>query len=830
MELGIIKHYIQIWLCVPSILFTSSVIQQTHLIEVENILQEDNNFDGQQDLTIITCSFETERDLIYVYDGESDMKTSNNWREATDFNNDTWIFDAGGDGNAELVIDFFTQESGARGATIYDDIDGDRKVEYVVLGKEILIKEPGQGSIKILSDGDWFLPNGYPNQNLIFNFFDTPQLIFGIVDSDHDGIPDYDFSSLYSNPPKEEVNQFRVWVNKEITNPLFPQDVIFWPFLISADRPKTSNKFEYLPTITVNWDMAKVDARGIWRNASGYPIENGYYVSGFSPLVDGKLNYANFENPMAWYDLAKDHDGIPELHIRLEYFNPNDPDLDISIGDKPFNDIRYSWNQSNRDGLYWDFKVALAGLNEVKSSVWFDTFGLQTVPYEQLPSWVSEQNWEWGTLVADEGGGTPSSEGIYEWSATNIFQADIGNMDTWAKGSQISIREYLAGNSTKQPDIFYQEIRQGKRGEFGYLFDQPNLYFSPIDHKLHLKKSIHGVWNLGDGIEIRYANLNQGDYINRWQLNENGQLVQELITPSGFLILSDVKQNKVSIKELQLPPPIFETLPPRNHAEWRELGRLLDVNQADFKSNDFTAMVEQFGLIDSTIKGATLRDFRLTKQGYRFILKLNNEFHLFGADMMGVIGLTPGEYVVTYDGAFHLQPLTAPEINMQIVQNEGHKFSTLVSSEILIILKNTGLEDAYNLSVSTIMHSPDVKAVSSQEIIVDVLAGEERTVKIPFLPDTSGNWGAEITVTQYYDSIPYWKYRAKQDLIITVDPAAETNLNQDITVFGVIQPWQLIAMLSVLLLTVILSAWILSRQLWLQTKNSPKSSHSDEKL
>jgi hypothetical protein len=63
------------------------------------------------------------------------------------------------------------------------------------------------------------------------------------------------------------------------------------------------------------------------------------------------------------------------------------------------------------------------------------------------------------------------------------------------------------------------------------------------------------------------------------------------------------------------------------------------------------------------IKGAFLEDFRLTDDGFRFVLNLQAGYQvLTDTNGLGVAGLPAGAYLVTYGSGFHVQPLTPPHI------------------------------------------------------------------------------------------------------------------------------------------------------------------------
>jgi hypothetical protein len=124
------------------------------------------------------------------------------------------------------------------------------------------------------------------------------------------------------------------------------------------------------PTIPVNWQSGQIPGKPGLR---GYLIENGYHINSYSPWTAGAVNNASFDNPMVCYDLAGDQDGTPELHIRVEYTQLDDP---YFFGGRASGaeDVRFSWNQTNTPGLSWDYKLGLAGLHAIDPVQQFGPF------------------------------------------------------------------------------------------------------------------------------------------------------------------------------------------------------------------------------------------------------------------------------------------------------------------------------------------------------------------------------------------------------------------------------------------------------------------------
>ena len=112
--------------------------------------------------------------------------------------------------------------------------------------------------------------------------------------------------------------------------------------------------------IQIKWNSGTVDGYYL----SGYPIASGFHINTNTQWYEGQSNQADFENRMAYYDLANANNGNPDLHIRLESIPQGDAYL-RSLPFTPLEDVRYSWNQSVTSGMTWDYKLGLAGTNPV---------------------------------------------------------------------------------------------------------------------------------------------------------------------------------------------------------------------------------------------------------------------------------------------------------------------------------------------------------------------------------------------------------------------------------------------------------------------------------
>ena len=338
--------------------------------------------------------------------------------------------------------------------------------------------------------------------------------------------------------------------------------------------------------------------------------------------------------------------------------------------------------------------MALGGSKPITETVAFPDFSIRTLPYEKIPGWALGQPWEAALLTVGESGGYINSEGMWEWSAGQGYV----NGQTINSGLQ---SRYLAGYADAPPLEAYQDIRPGFRGEYAVDFArQPWLYFSPVDRRLHLGAAQEGVWNLGDERRIRYQNLDGDDYIDQWEYYAGDGLIQQLNQAAGSLIASGF--GKVAIQRAEAPNSLFQTAPPRSHAEWLTLDQQLQANRLEIAPDDFLSWLEQFEGESLRIDGASLSDYRTLPEGFRFELELQPGYTVEGSDWLGLAGKAPGDYIVTYDGAYQVAPASPPEIQFAapLQVSPAEPITAYAPRHVQVTLANQGLQDAAQVRVS----------------------------------------------------------------------------------------------------------------------------------
>lgn len=718
--------------------------RSTGSIEVFAAVVQDLDGDEVPDVAVIDASFATEWDRVLVFDRKGNMQTGSRWEDMTDFQDDVWVFDAGADGDAQLII-AFALEDGNHVAYLYVDEDQDGKVSYELSGKEIRITESPYWRLRVVAQGAWLLPDGRQNPQITM-FVDgtTRRLLEGRValtkglwdlstngnvdweiesgDRDGDGQADYVLTRLMTYVP-DYFSAFRcsLYVDENPRRTLLYANAVFWPLLIGIPGDDAARYFDRPPVIVIDWETGEIEHAGI----GGYPAEQGYHILSSAPTwKKGRINNVLWENPLAYYNLAGDQDNWPELLIRLVQplwleASPSQPLTPDNIH------VEYIWDQNN-DGR-WDHEVLVAGRKPITDAIDLPDFSVRTVPYEKLPVWVTGQAWDAAFFVVGESGGRADSESLWVWvDALSDFRAT-----------------YLGGYANAPSPELFEDIVVGYRGEYSLSYTrQPLLYFSPADQRLHLWAAQSGVWNLGEEHYLRYANLNGDAYLDQWQEQRQGTVVQQLNFAHGIYVYGG--HDRVQVKRTDVGPALFETKPPRNYEEWQRLDAQLGANQAGFSPEDFTGMLNRLGGVEMQIQGAAVRDYRVMPQGFRFILELQPGFRTVSDPEGWASSLTAaGEYAVSFDGAaWDAQPATpaAPRATELVVGQPGRPLRALDWTTMEVLLENDGLEDAPDLAVGAILTGP----AGEREVLtatVTLLPGKgSQAVAWDWVPFTAGAW------------------------------------------------------------------------------------------
>ncbi len=770
---------------------------------------------------VIDCSpgFATDHDLIRLY-SEDGFEPDLPWREQLNDSNSVWMYEVGHPARVALIIRF-ERVDGHLIAELYDDGDGDGAVGYVFRSNMPEITENnGLPTVKVIANDGWWTRGDRVNFNLDI-LVDGPvrgnwwpgltHLLDGqtlrtddrvdfeihVRDLDGDGRPDYEWRQDRSPLPEDPrlSGQYRTEIVASPRDDELPvSGSLFWPHLSRVLHAYRKGYNQSLPPIQVDWARARLLEVSEFVASRGRPAN--YFIYSINRVVEGRANDTNFESPFAFYDLANAGDGWPDASIRMLVTRPDE--VPGPPGGPPVSLVQMSWDQWHSHS--WDYQVSLLGRPPIDESIKFPEFTINAVPPEDLHEWVTGRSWDVAAFVQVERQPYWTTEHVYEWTLEAGDQALVAS-------------QYLTGVSDAPPIEAFSEIPVGFRGEYALdLAAKPLLYMSPLDRKLHLRGAQAGVWNVDGYTEVRYQDLDQDGYLDRWAYSQDGTLRRQLIRSAGYLILAD--ENGVRLCRCEVEPSLFETLPPGDHAQWLRLGTLLAQYAGSPLPGDFAAMAAQFRGPGTELAGASLDGFRTMEGGFRFELYLRPDVVVReDANSLGVADLAPGAYLVTYDGRLSVQPLTAPRITMDPA---GLAFDNLpvqaAWTTVRATIRNAGLQDAVSLPVRLLAATEDAEPETLTQQEVSVPGTSETVLEAHWWPKVAGGWKVWVQADASRTQSDGLVLDPLASLNVTVLPAAMPHMVQVPGPYdGVRLAWPVFLLLGATLVAALSILWMVLR-------------------
>ena len=206
-----------------------------------------------QQLTI-ECrpGYATDFDRVIIYT-PYELDPAKDWSKQLDYSFATWIFDAGADNRANLIIVFARQDKEAI-AQVYDDVNGDGMISYSVDGNHVKVDE-GAPTVVVRAQNDWLLPNGSVNFNFdmsidgsVATMIDAGiyldklktdgdiDTVIHVRDTDTDGHPDYEWRQAYP-PLPESSGYYRSSVMVNNADDESPISGSLWWSLLGSGAP-----------------------------------------------------------------------------------------------------------------------------------------------------------------------------------------------------------------------------------------------------------------------------------------------------------------------------------------------------------------------------------------------------------------------------------------------------------------------------------------------------------------------------------------------------------------------------------------------------------------
>lgn len=684
--------------------------------------------------------FASERDLVLIATSHG-IPSLESYKDLAVDEKTVYIFDAYADGTPNLII-LFTRTRDYFIASLYDDQNNDGQVSYSLINGEIVIDESPYWTMQVISIQPWMEPSGIISYNLdlwvdgrvnanwlsaqyLPEFSTDGRIDFYIKvrDTDQDGSPNYEIRQSYQTEDYWYVPSTWLGVSEQRQDPPIKNSLI-WPYLGSGhfDFFQQFNNF-YAP-IQMDWMKNKIAT--LVEFVPSHEGDDVWYMQSLNPFGENNEVYANFENPVCWIDLAEDHDGIPELHIRQEYYGVEDQYHWHDIPKSYKNDIRYTWDQNNDQS--WDYKIGLSGSYPIDQSVSFPEFTAKTIPCKQFPEWITSKRWGPAVFVASYV--RNFAEGIYEWGTVDHV-----------------LERYLFGYE-KQPNIF-TKLSTGYRGEYTYnLNERPWLYLHPIDHMLHLKGSDTGFYQISDRKRLNYIDQDSDGYVDHWSLYESDNVLSTLAIENDYAIYYDYLQNKLLVKQLVNTVDYQTFLPPRNHKEWDELAQKLGDNYEQGDINLQAWILETPGVLYA-IEPVILRSFRSFGTGIRFDLTLLSDLDSdIPESENNKSSLPVGDYVlhIDRDQDIHFEPggsaiLEYDENGMFTKPGQAIQLQPV---ELAWLIHNEGNWDAPSQIYTYTLTNP----VGSTIVLTDtaglIPAHSEKEVSVYWYPLEAGNWEVDF--------------------------------------------------------------------------------------
>lgn len=695
----------------------------------------------------LACQFSRDsHDQLTIYRQGADFSTDVPWQENIEYEDEIWLFDHGTNGRASLIIRF-RRDGASLIAELYDDRDQDGEVRYEIIDGQVVITESQYWTVQVVSPDGWWIRDNDLNYNIGIKVDGDVEAMFlmepyrsylvtdgqpdydiQIYDLNRDGKPEFDKRMILTPWLQQSAGlatqMMANWADVEIP---ISEGFSLWPYLHLAHEHAAGSRIVKgyhgtPPPIRFEPATGRIEAIGEFVASRGGE-HNCFYYSAM-PWVAGQINETNFESPFCFYDLAQDGDRVPELQVRALYFPPDDPIFLRGSVSEPFQLIRYSWDQENSQT--WRYAIGLVGRHLMNDRVTFPDTEVLTIPYDVFPRWVTDHDWDMAVFSEFTGKSYFTSEGNY--SVT--YPEDL------------MFAEYFTGQSDRVPSPEYEPDVDFRMEWAMDYSSRPYLYFSPVDWRLHLWGAQGGAWNLGKGRTIRYTNLDGDPYLDQWQEEHDGALVRQLNHAGGFWVYRD--DSVVRIKRADLDPSLFETLPPSDNAQWQRLGQQLQAHQLESPLEDVASMYSRLPGAETLIRDATLRDYRITPQGFRFILELQDGFSAeHEQNALLPLPQAPGSYVVSYaGGAWSVQPATpaAPRVaDLQVISDNGTA-RALGWSTVEAHVRNDGLEDIRNLIVCAVLDN----RAGHQIVLTDTLSllpGEgAQLVTWDWAPPAAGSW------------------------------------------------------------------------------------------
>ncbi len=443
------------------------------------------------------------------------------WWEWGNTDTDAYLFAFNEPGSVHMILEFEQRSNGLPQALVYTSDWGESLVEYELSGSDLtVVSNNGHPNITVRAQEGGWVVDGQTNYRLQMwedGFVENirthadpseripdgrPELVHNIG-VDANGEPKWETSNRIFDPHPTWAGVRLGAVLRaddapsfQIVSPLLPQ----FPHLqISGTSP---NWFFVNPR-PIYFDLSRMKLR--INSFVGFQTGGTYVINS-----DNVPPFVSFESPFAFYNFDP---STRQAHmiVRAESYP-----AESFIGPLPNNftrtAFRYSWKTNSE--LRWRYTFHVAGPHPYDEDITIGDITFKNISMDNLPAWIADKTWPLITFVEATEGYT-GSEGIYFYNANDPAHLP------WLSGASNTPTAWLEAPflipTAHLSDIPGEGLPPAFRGEYQAAnFVTPELYFSPIDNRLHLRHASGGVWHLPGHTIVRYHNLGGGEHIQRF--------------------------------------------------------------------------------------------------------------------------------------------------------------------------------------------------------------------------------------------------------------------------------------------------------------------------
>jgi hypothetical protein len=618
-------------------------------------------------------------------------------------------------------------------------------------------------------DGPW-PPGGHPYEyQIVDGRFDW---IIQVGTKDEPGVPSWQTMKMLYDPSKSRsYARFGAFVRLPNSPPYVVPEAFMpsFPFLdfglgaLQIEKNLSQALYDALREQDAGVDWFKKNPRPFYYDMTAqqfsmktftvFQFAGSYYYNSYllPPIIA-------FESPFGFYNFDRDVTTNPEkrqvhLLVRAEYAPEEDTFAHHTRKDR--SSFRYTWK--THDDQLWDYSVNVAGSHTYTYNVQIGDTLLKGVPAAEYAEWVVSKKWPLVTFV-ESVSGTQGSEGLYYYTA----QAQASR--PWVDGYEDEVPDHFeipylepgVGLSTTNRSGISLVVNY--RGEYNSaFFRSPELYFSPVDKRLHLKYAEGGLWYIEGGLKLedhrmlRVHNLNNDAYIDGWTREYvsaqkpgeevehiedwaprayPGHVEEALYAFDSFLVYSGESGTELR-QTAPYSPSLFEMRPPTNSDSWHKLRdhlRPFRENYPDpFDLRSWFARYPGKMLISTTGRITNVRAIK--NGGIHFVIDMEPGFQTEG--VCDTSGLQPGKYIVEYDGSCRISPLVPPEPHATIIPAT---FTQYKPGAIHVELTNSGGADLPKAKIALQPITPGGEQGKMLYEYTELLEGEQTSVSFQWPP------------------------------------------------------------------------------------------------